>query len=120
MAEHNDLGKKGEALAQQYLEQNGYLILEKNWRLGPNEVDIIAYKDHEIVFVEVKTRTTDDFGDPEKFVTPAKQRAYIRMANNYVLRYEREEEVRFDIIAVVVNTAGCSINHLQRAFSQIG
>ncbi len=120
MAQHNDTGKLGENLAQRYLIQQGYAILETNHRKGKHEVDIIAYKEGLIVFAEVKTRSNTDYGDPQEFVDRQKQRAYIRMANNYVLQHNRDEEVRFDIIAVTINSTGYHINHLEDAFSAIG
>ncbi len=120
MALHNDIGKLGESLAQQHLVKQGFAILETNYREGRYEVDIIAYKENLIVFVEVKTRSNMDYGNPEEFVDRHKQRAYIRMANNYVIQNNREEEVRFDIIAVVVGSTGHQINHIEDAFSAIG
>lgn len=120
MAQHNDTGKLGEHLAQEHLIQHGYAILETNWRKGKYEVDIIAYKEGLIVFIEVKTRSRLDYGDPELFVTRAKQQAYVRMADNYVIQHNRDEEVRFDIISVYIDSNKYSINHLEDAFSAIG
>ena len=77
MAKHNNIGKDGETIARRYLEQKDYLILETNWRKGHLEADIIAYKDNQIIFVEVKTRSTDIFGAPEEFVDLKKQKAYM-------------------------------------------
>jgi len=120
MAQHNDTGSFGETIAQQHLVEQGFAILETNYRKGRYEADIIAYKEGLIVFVEVKTRSSIDYGDPEEFVDRKKQRAYIRMANNYVIEHNREEEVRFDIIAVAVNSTGYQINHIENAFNAIG
>ena len=75
MASHNDLGSKGEDLAKQHLEVAGYEILDENWRFGKAEVDLIAYLDKTIIFVEVKTRSGNAFGEPEDFVDAAKQKA---------------------------------------------
>jgi len=120
MAQHNDTGKIGENLAQKHLTEQGFAILETNYRKGRYEADIIAYKEGLIVFAEVKTRSNLDFGDPEEFVDRKKQRAYIRMANNYVIEHNRDEEVRFDIIAVAINANGYQINHIEDAFNAIG
>lgn len=120
MAEHNDIGALGERLAKEYLVKQGFAILETNWRKGKHEVDIIAYKEGLIVFVEVKTRSSQGHGDPEDFVTIDKQRAYIRLANNYVLEKERDEEVRFDIIAIEVSQTGYQLDHIEDAFSAVG
>lgn len=119
MSEHNDFGHQGEVLAQNLLTQKGYKIIDTNWRYGHNEVDIIAQKDDIIVFVEVKTRSTTVFGEPESFVTREKQKAYIRLANHYIERYNRLEEVRFDIISIVINRYKNEIKHIEGAFSAI-
>ena len=120
MAKHNNLGKEGEVYARQYLEQHDYLILETNWRIGRMEADIIAYKDNHIVFVEVKTRTSEDYGEPESFVDTKKQQSYIRIANAYILKKNRPEEARFDIVSVVINNDGIKINHFINAYTTIG
>lgn len=120
MAKHNDTGKLGEDLATKYLQEQGYAIIERNWKKGKLEADIIAYKEGLIVFVEVKTRSMLDFGNPEDFVNKNKQRAYIRLANTYVIENDREEEVRFDIIAVEISQTSYQINHIEDAFSAVG
>lgn len=117
MAQHNDKGNEGERLAQRHLLEHGYAILETNWHLGKNEVDIIAYKEGIIVFVEVKTRTSATFGNPQDFVTKEKQRAYIKMADHYILNNNRTEEARFDIIAIVWTDKGYNLEHIESAFS---
>ena len=73
MAQHNDLGKKGEQLAIDYLVKKGYTILDKNWRFQKAEVDIIAQKEETLAVVEVKTRSSIDFGSPQDFVNPKKK-----------------------------------------------
>ena len=120
MAQHNDTGKTGETLAQNYLKEQGFAIVETNWRRGRYEVDIIAYKEGLIVFAEVKTRSSLEHGGPEEFVTLEKQRAYVRMANKYVIEHDREEEVRFDIITVFISATGYQIGHIEGAFSAVG
>ena len=120
MVTTKEIGDDGETIARRYLEKNDYEILETNWRIGHHEADIIAYKDHKIVFVEVKTRKSADFGDPESFVDRNKQRSYIRIANAYILKNNREEEARFDIITVMINSEGIKVNHLIDAYTTIG
>lgn len=117
MAEHNDTGMQGEALARRHLEEQGFAIMETNWRRGKYEVDIIAYKEGLIVFAEVKTRNSTDYGNPEEFVDRKKQKAYIRLADAYVTKHRREEEVRFDIISVVMGPEGYRIEHMENAFT---
>ena len=117
MAQHNDIGKLGETLCREYLETKGFAILEINWRKGRYEVDIIAYKEGIIVFAEVKTRSRLDYGDPEEFVTLDKQRAYVRLADKYVVEHMREEEVRFDILSVAITGSDYHITHFENAFT---
>ena len=120
MAQHNETGKEGESMARQYLEEKGYAILETNFRKGKHEVDIIAYKEGVIVFVEVKTRSELEYGNPEEFVSLKQQRDYVRLADNYIIDHNREEEARFDIIAVEKKGSDYQITHLENAFSTIG
>lgn len=119
MAVHNEIGKLGEQLAADYLRQQGYAILETNWRLGRLEADIIAYMEGTIVIVEVKTRSSQGFGEPEDFVDYKKKKACIKLANAYVRLNWRDEEVRFDIISVIFSGEQYEIKHLEHAFSAI-
>lgn len=116
MADHNLLGKKGEELSLQYLKENGYLIKEKNWRFGKDEIDIIALNNDQLVIVEVKTRSTRFFGEPEFAVTKTKQRFLIRATHNYIIQNEIDLETRFDIISVVVTPEKSEIHHIKNAF----
>ncbi len=116
MATHNELGKKGEALAVSHLEQNGYIILEKNYRYLKAEVDIIAQIENTLVAVEVKTRSTPDFGNPQDFVKPKQIQLLVTAVNEYVSSKALEVEVRFDIVAIIQNKAGTKIEHLKDAF----
>lgn len=120
MAESKDFGNDGETIARRYLEKNGYEILDTNWRVGHLEADIIAYKDERIIFVEVKTRKDDSHGTPDQFVDRSKQRAYIKIANAYMIQNNRNEEARFDIISVIINEQGTDIVHLREAYTTIG
>jgi len=117
MAEHNNLGRKGEELAKQHLEAVGYEILDENWRFGKAEVDLIAYLDKTIIFVEVKTRTGNAFGEPEDFVDAAKQALLVSAADEFIELMGFNGEARFDIIAILFDQQGnYSLNHIQDAF----
>lgn len=120
MGKHNSIGAYGELMACQYLREHNYAILETNWRKGRHEADIIAYIEGVLVFVEVKTRADRQYGDPQSFVDRTKQRSYIFLANAYVMETGRDEEVRFDIIAITVNENGTDIEHIPNAFSAVG
>ncbi len=95
MAEHNEMGKEGEELAAEYLVKQGYTIEARNWRYGHEEIDIIARKDDLLLIVEVKTRRSNYFGQPESFVSFAKQKALIRCANRYIYQHNFEGDTRF-------------------------
>jgi len=116
MAEHIDLGKKGEQIALDYLLAKGYKILETNWHFGKNEIDIIARDKNFIVIVEVKTRVSNYFAEPEMAVTRDKQRTLVNAANAYVRFKRLNEEVRFDIISIVIGPEKELINHIEDAF----
>lgn len=115
MAEHNITGKKGEEMAVDFLEANGYSVLETNWRFKNLEADIIALKDKTLVIAEVKTRNSNFFGEPESFVTKQKQKNLIKTAHEYIIRNGLDLEVRFDIISIVLNNSK-AVKHIESAF----
>jgi len=116
MAEHNELGKLGENLALDFLIKKGYKIKEKNWRYLKAEVDIIVQKENTLIAVEVKTRTSDYFGDPQDFITKKKIKLLVMAMNEYVISRDLDVEVRFDIIAILKNKKETKIEHLEDAF----
>lgn len=116
MAEHNDLGKIGEDLSVEFLQKNGYTILETNWTFQKAEIDIIAQKENVLVIVEVKTRSSIDFGSPQDFVKPAKIQLLVKAVNEYVISNDLDLEIRFDIIAVYKEGKEFKIEHLEDAF----
>lgn len=116
MADHNDLGKLGEELAVNYLTGKGYKILERNWRNIHKEVDIIAMDGPDLVIVEVKTRQSDEYGDPDLAVTKRKQRMLIAAANAYITRNKLDVETRFDIVSIILKDSEPVIEHIEDAF----
>ena len=117
MAHHNELGKLGEKIASDYLLKNGYEVLAQNFYFDKAEIDIIAKKDNNtLVVVEVKTRNSDFFGDPQEFVTPSKIKLLVKAANEYVISNDLDTEVRFDIIAVIKNKTIEKMEHFENAF----
>jgi putative endonuclease len=116
MAVHNDLGKLGEQLAAEYLQKNGYVILETNWVFQKAEIDILAQKDNILAVVEVKTRSSIDFGLPQDFVRPKKIQLLVKAVNGYVNENDLDLEVRFDIIAISKKGQEFVIEHLTDAF----
>lgn len=117
MAQHNIQGEHGEHMAARYLEEQGYQILEMHWRLGHLEADIIALKDNMLVLVEVKTRKSDEYGEPESFIDKKKRQACVKLANAYVKAKQRTEEVRIDVVSIVLSSNGCQINHIPNAIN---
>ena len=116
MATHNELGKKGEQLAVDFLIEHGYQIVERNYRFDKAEVDIIARKKDILAIVEVKARSTRDFGDPQDFVKPKQIQRLVKAINEYVVENDLNVEVRFDIVAIVKDGKSHAIEHLKDAF----
>jgi putative endonuclease len=116
MAKHYELGKKGEQIAIDYLIKKGYDIVEKNYRFQKAEIDIIAQKNNTLVCVEVKTRSTDYFGNPQDFIDAKKIKLLVKAMDYYVIENDLDIEVRFDIIAVINKNNQIKIEHLKDAF----
>lgn len=112
---HN-FGAEGEKIAKKHLLDKGYIILEQNWRFKKLEVDIIASYSGLIVFVEVKARSTSEFGEPELFVTKTKQNFLVKAANEYLVANNIEAESRFDIVSVLQINNSVNVKHLEGAF----
>jgi putative endonuclease len=117
MATHNDFGKKAEDLAAEFLLKNGYKILVRNFRFQKAEIDIIAEKDNLIIITEVKARSTDAFMLPQEAVTKTKIKLIVSAANHYLEEFNKNQEVRFDIISVLPDEKGKLIlEHITDAF----
>jgi putative endonuclease len=117
MASHNDLGKLGEQLAKAHLEAAGYEIMDENWCHGKAEVDLIAYRNKTIIFVEVKARSGTGFGQPEDFVDNRKQKLLAKAADEYIYLMNHQGEARFDIIAILFNKNNThTLKHFEDAF----
>jgi len=116
MDKRKQTGRRGEELAAAYLVKKGYKIVAQNWHCQAGELDIIASRGGELVFVEVRTRTGRRFGTPEESVTPAKQARLIALAETYL--YESglvETDWRIDVVAVRLGSGPPQINHLENA-----
>ncbi len=110
------LGKAGEDRAAAFLKKQGYRILERNYRAPYGEIDLVALHQGELVFIEVKTRTSDAFGAPELAVDPRKQRRMIKAALGYI-KYKKLHQVpcRFDVVAITA-TNEKEVELIQNAF----
>lgn len=116
MAFHNELGKKGEEAAVAFLKSKNYRIVEQNWTFHGYEIDVIAEINEYIVFVEVKTRTSVQWGNPEDFVGKSRMRRMIEAANYYLIEKDCEKPARFDIIGAVWNGRNFELEHIEDAF----
>lgn len=116
MAEHNELGKAGETAAANYLIDQGYTILERNWRFQKDEIDIIAQKGNLLVVAEVKTRSSNYIEEPEAAVTRKKQKSIIKAANQYVCEKELVVDVQFDVISLIFAGSNFTLEHIPDAF----
>lgn len=120
MAEHNELGKWGEGLAAKYLEQKGYVIRDRDWRQGKLDLDIVAVADdgETVVFVEVKARKTNAFGQPEQAVDAKKIKRLARAADSYVKSLGVSAPLRFDIVSIIGDQKEAqTIEHIVDAFN---
>lgn len=113
---HIVFGKEGEKLALEYLQRLNYTIIERNYRSGRMEIDVIAVNDKEVIFVEVKTRTADIWCMPEKSVTLQKQKNIIKTAHVYIVKNQINLDARFDIVSIIKNSKTLSVNHIPYAF----
>lgn len=119
MSNHISTGKRGEQIAKQFLATQGYQILESNWRFSHCEVDLICKKAEELIFVEVKTRTGQQFGQPEESVTSKKQLLLAKAADEYIYQNQFDGEIRFDILSIFLSKDNHTIHHFEDAFFPI-
>jgi len=115
MSKNYDTGKQGEEEATAFLIKNGYQILERNWHFKKAEVDIIAENEGYLVFVEVKTREANTYGNPEDFVSRKQQKLLLNAANQYVDENPTDKELRMDIIAITLHPH-YNLEHIEEAF----
>jgi len=116
MAEHNDLGKKGEDIAVEYLKSRGYEIVERNYKFNNKEIDIIAQDRNYLVIVEVKSRTSNIVDNLEELITEQKQKFLIEAADNYIKENNIDTEARFDVVIVKFFITSHVIKHIRNAF----
>ncbi|MFP9097605.1 YraN family protein [Flavobacterium sp. RHBU_24] len=116
MAEHNELGKEGEKAAVDYLQKQGYTILRTNYVYQKAEIDVIALQGNVLAVVEVKTRSTLEYGLPQDFVKPKKIKLLVMAINRFIEEEGLDVDARFDIIAVHKKGSDFDIEHLKDAF----
>ena len=119
MVDRQALGRWGEQLAAAYLRRRGYRILDRNFRCPLGEIDMVAEENGQLVFIEVKTRSSNRFGYPQEAVTPTKQRRLVRLANYYLVSKGLTDlSCRFDVVAVAVKDGQGRVEVFPGAFSQ--
>ncbi len=116
MNNHIEKGKEGEQLAETFLLDAGYEILERNYRFGRGEIDLIAMDGEYCVFVEVKTRTSESFGAPVYAVPVSKQKQIARIAQGYIYEHGLTCPCRFDVVTIEYASNTPVIEHLINAF----
>jgi putative endonuclease len=117
MPKHSEIGIKGEQIASDFLIKKGYFIVHRNWRSGKKEIDIIAQKGDLLVIVEIKTRSSYDFGFPEEAVDKRKQGHLKAAAAVFANEHVEYRDVRFDIISVLLEGEHVKeIVHFEEAF----
>lgn len=116
MAAHNELGKQGEKAAVNFLIKEGYKVVKQNWRMHRYEIDIVAEDEEFIVFVEVKTRTSRQWGNPEDFIGRTKIKRIVESADLYLQINDIDKPARFDIISAIWDGKDFEIEHLDDAF----
>ena len=112
-------GKQGEDLAVEFFQEEGYEILERNWRFKHTEVDIIARDRDQLVIAEVKTRTGNSWGEPYTAVDFRKQRSLIFAAERYIFSHNLDLDVRFDIVSIIIDHSRTVVEHVKEAFHPV-
>lgn len=110
------IGKKGENHAATFLKEQGYHVLNRNYRYKRAEIDLICKRQDLLVFVEVKTRTSAAYGQPESFVSESQQQSIIRGAEQYLEEIGWTGDIRFDVIAILDRKGKQEISHFKDAF----
>ena len=116
MSDSKELGQQGEDIASFFLIKKDYKILARNWKMGANEIDIIAENENFIVFIEVKTRSGNYLEHPRTAVAATKQKAIIKTADQYIHKHNIDKESRFDIVTIIKSNDKFEITHIENAF----
>ncbi|MBL6963343.1 MAG: YraN family protein [Bacteroidetes bacterium] len=117
MAEHNELGRKGEDLAAHYLQSKGYRLLHRNWVYEKDEIDLVCFHKDLLVFIEVKTRSSALYGHPEEAVSASKREKLLRVIDAYLNKYQIDQEIRIDILSILIQDNKEKIYHIEDAIA---
>lgn len=116
MSDKINTGAKGENLAAEFLKQKGFEIVARNYRFKRSEIDLIAKRENWLIFVEVKTRSSREFGHPEEFVTNLKVFQIYQAAEEYIFSTDWHGHVRFDVVSVMMGET-TEIEHFEDAIN---
>lgn len=123
MAAHNELGRRGEDIAARYMEQKGWYIRHRDWRYHHTDIDMVCIDEDDttLVFVEVKTRSSAEYGRPSEAVDADKRRNIVSAATAYKMMFRKENRrIRYDIISIIATPDGkTNIEHLENAFNML-
>lgn len=112
-----NLGKRGEVVASNFLKKEGYAIITSNYRTRSGEIDLVALDGEVLVFIEVKTRSGQNYGSPLEAVTPQKQRQISKVAAEYLNINKRfDSQARFDVVAVTIGPSSPRVELIKNAF----
>ncbi len=118
MADHIELGKRGEQKAADYIRERGYKIVARNWRFKHKEVDIIAYDGNYLVVIEVRTRTSSNWEHPRESITPGKIRFLVNATEEFIMQKKIDNPVRFDVVTCMPKgETEWDIDHIKAAFT---
>lgn len=113
-----EFGELGERIAERWLRRNGWRLVQRRFRNGHRDIDLIVERDETVVFVEVKARRGSEFGDPVEAVNWSKQKELARSASVWIDRHGRpSESYRFDVVGVLVEGERVRVRHVPNAFS---
>ena len=113
MSNHLSVGTRGEKIAADWLEAHGFVVMERNWRSGKREIDIIATKANRLHFIEVKTRRSTAFGMPEVQVDPAKLRSIRIAAEAFLEQHPQWRRIQFDVVSIRLRGSDRSIDYFE-------
>ena len=113
-----EFGELGERIAERWLRRHGWRVVQRRFRSGHRDIDLVVERDDLVVFVEVKARKGVEFGDPVEAVNWSKQRQLVRSASVWIDRHGRpSESYRFDVVGVLVEGERVRVRHVPNAFS---
>jgi putative endonuclease len=111
-------GELGERIAERWLRRQGWRVVQRRYRSGHRDIDLVVERDGTVAFVEVKARRGSQFGDPVEAVNWNKQRQLIRSASTWIDRHGKPSECyRFDVVGVLVEGERVRVRHIANAFS---